>query len=223
MRIDASVSFPSGWTTAQLQRILVRNRFDGVIAHGEPFEDAPDWILGWIGQPGAPDHPRLLAIESSLADAAETVRRGLAAEVTGELSAIAEFAKAHPEARIVIPRTAGAAFGGPPDREWLDGAAAAAELKNVRIKIDGFLTGSPPHAPWIQAALQIFGASRCIYGSGWPESTSPGTWKEALACFTQSMGARTIDFREQVLGGTAMEVYRVSTLTSRKYTVDAES
>jgi len=217
VRIDASVSFPPGWTTAQLQRILLRNRFEGVIAHGEPFEDAPEWILGWIGPPGAPDHPRLAAIVSGLEDAAETVRRNLAAEIAEhDLTAIAEFATTHPDARIVVPRTAGAGFGPTPDKKWLAGLAALARTPNVFLKIDGFLSAPPPHGPWIQAALEHFGPQRCIYGSGWPLYTTPGTWKEALACFTQSIGARSIEFREHVLGGTAWEAYGVSTLTSRK-------
>jgi L-fuconolactonase len=37
-----------------------------------------------------------------------------------------------------------------------------------------------------------------------------GTWKEALAAFTQSIGAQPIETREKLLGGTARLFYGIA-------------
>ena len=36
-----------------------------------------------------------------------------------------------------------------------------------------------------------------------------GTWKEALAAFTQAIGPQTLETREHLLGGTARRFYRI--------------
>lgn len=229
VRIDASVSFPPGRTPEQLHRILERNRFEAAIARGEPFDGAPDWIRGWIGA-AETDHPGLVAIECVWPDTASAefaARRNLVADVIctpPQLETLAAFAAAHPDARIVAARTAGAAFGPEPDPVWIRGIETLAAVPNVYLKFDGILAGAPPgdpdgwgpssvrwnaddYRPWIQFALRTFGAGRCLYGSGWPERTAAGTWKEALACFTQALGAQTMEARERIFGETAERVY----------------
>jgi L-fuconolactonase len=37
-----------------------------------------------------------------------------------------------------------------------------------------------------------------------------GTWKEALAAFTQAIGPQTMETRAQLLGGTARRFYRLA-------------
>ena len=49
-----------------------------------------------------------------------------------------------------------------------------------------------------------------MYGSDWPSYLPTGTWKEALAAFTQSVGAQTLEDREQILGATAKRFYRLA-------------
>jgi predicted TIM-barrel fold metal-dependent hydrolase len=46
-----------------------------------------------------------------------------------------------------------------------------------------------------------------MFASGWPHGG--GTWKETLAGFTQSLGAMPLEVREQLLGGTARDFYRI--------------
>ena len=41
------------------------------------------------------------------------------------------------------------------------------------------------------------------------ELSPEGTWKEALAAFTQAIGAQTMETREHLLGGTARRFYRI--------------
>jgi predicted TIM-barrel fold metal-dependent hydrolase len=48
-----------------------------------------------------------------------------------------------------------------------------------------------------------------MFGSDWPNTLPEYTWKAALALFTQSIGAQTIETREQLLGGTAARFYGI--------------
>jgi predicted TIM-barrel fold metal-dependent hydrolase len=48
-----------------------------------------------------------------------------------------------------------------------------------------------------------------MFGSEWPVRLPDVTWKESLAAFTQSIGAQTMEAREQLLGGAAAEFYRL--------------
>jgi predicted TIM-barrel fold metal-dependent hydrolase len=48
-----------------------------------------------------------------------------------------------------------------------------------------------------------------MFGSEWPVRLPDVTWKESLAVFTQSIGARSMEEREQLLGGTARLFYAI--------------
>jgi len=156
------------------------------------------------------------------------------------LGNVAKFAADHTRARLTILRLGGARFAAAPDPAgapnsgpatdpvWDDGLAQLAACPNVRLKINGLLNNAPPgdptgwgpsslgwrvehYKPWITTALRLFGEGRALYGSDWPICMDRGaTWKESMACFTQSMGPRTEEYREAILGGTAMEWYGLS-------------
>jgi L-fuconolactonase len=91
----------------------------------------------------------------------------------------------------------------------------AAQYGNVFAKISGLITDAPTgwkaaeFQPAVQAALAAFGPERVMYGSDWPSYLPVGTWKEALAAFTQAIGPQTLETREQLLGGTARRFYRI--------------
>ena len=92
---------------------------------------------------------------------------------------------------------------------------SAAQHPNLFAKISGLITDVPGQwkaaefQPAVRAALAAFGPERVMYGSDWPSYLPEGTWKEALAAFTQSIGAQTLETREQLLGGTARRFYRI--------------
>jgi len=84
---------------------------------------------------------------------------------------------------------------------------------------EGTPEGGPPRSgiwkaedlrPYVRHALAVFGPGRLMFGSGWPEGLPEHTWKESLAVFTQSIGAQTIEVREQLLGGTAARFYGIA-------------
>jgi L-fuconolactonase len=65
--------------------------------------------------------------------------------------------------------------------------------------------------PYVAHAMRVFGPDRLMFGSDWPVCILAGSWKEALAAFTQAIGAQPMEAREKLLGETAAKFYRIET------------
>jgi L-fuconolactonase len=135
---------------------------------------------------------------------AQVERRGLTLDVSGGFTpAIAEKFSA---LRVAIDHVGTGRGTAPP---------CAAQYGNVFVKISGLITDAPTRRkaaefqPAVHAALAAFGPERVMYGSDWPSYLPVGTWKEALAAFTQAIGPQTLETREELLGGTARRFYRI--------------
>ena len=63
--------------------------------------------------------------------------------------------------------------------------------------------------PYIDHLLDCFGPRRLMFASDWPNGLPEHSWKASLALFTQSIGAQTIETREELLGGTAARFYGI--------------
>jgi L-fuconolactonase len=146
----------------------------------------------------------------------ELARRGLPLDLEfqpGHLPLVQRIAEQAPTLRIAIDHLARPPFDAGPTTEWVRGIEAAARLPNVFCKVSGLLTGqrtpwtAAPLRPFIEHLLSVFDPSRLMFGSEWPACLPAATWKETLAAFTQSIGARSIEVREQLLGGTAASFY----------------
>lgn len=104
--------------------------------------------------------------------------------------------------------------------EWMASMRSLAEEPNVHVKLSGLW--STAFDKWNIATLQSlvvflieqFGERRLLFGSDWPFCLPAHSWKECLARFTQSIGARTMDFREFLLGENAARIYGLPTSVS---------
>jgi L-fuconolactonase len=227
LRIDSHVLYSQPHPPEHLQAILARNRFDGAILVGQVPHLPADYphIAGLVVPIGCLaeylEHPKLRGVCCSLTDGIpvgldELARRGLPLDLEMEpchLPLVQRIAEQAPTLRIAIDHLARPPFGSGPTTEWLRGIEAAARLPNVFCKVSGLLTGqrtpwtAAPLRPFVQHVLSVFGPSRLMFGSEWPACLPAATWKETLAAFTQSIGARSIEVREQLLGGTAAGFY----------------
>ncbi|HEV2448291.1 MAG TPA: amidohydrolase family protein, partial [Candidatus Sulfopaludibacter sp.] len=114
---------------------------------------------------------------------------------------------------IAIDDLARPPYGSPMTGEWARGLEAAAQLPNIFCKASNLILYAPKPwkaadiRPFVQHALAVFGPRRVMFGSGWPASLPAAGWKENLAAFTQSIGAQTVETREELLGGTAARFY----------------
>jgi len=201
LRIDAHHSGNEQYTLAYLETILKRNRFERSIYVGPPH-DMPEYVAGIVAPvDSAAPHPKLRGVQiASLDEFPRAAAFGLPVDLMGLLAHVPELAAARPETTLVIDHL------GHPDP--VEGLQAAARFPNVYCKLSGLRRFDDPRSR-VRQALSLFGPGRLMFGSDWPNGLPDDTWKAALALFTQSIGAQTIEVREQLLGGTAARVYGV--------------
>jgi predicted TIM-barrel fold metal-dependent hydrolase len=201
MRIDAGVGFVDrtrfhypwmegasphmnrDFTPDDLWRILSRNRFEGAVAR--PLLGTPE-ERQWLRELRA-GHAWIRTIVEPREDVVES----------------SGFPETPPE--VLAERM----------------ARPGAALKIRRLRIDR----PAENREFVQWAFERFGPDRLMWASDWPfcmdlgrggsagaeaGRDEIGTWKESLAAFTQALGPRTIETREQILGGTAARVYGFS-------------
>ena len=203
-RVDAQHSYaPPAQGPEWYGKILARNKFEGsvYVPHDGSVEDAlrlaaaHPYIRRVVPRvtpeelATLPEHPLIVSVHLSEPSAAamEILRqRNLAAEIDAHFW---PFPAPVPVA--------------------LDGMPAAGELPaNVYVKLTGFrLPVTPEQTQMLRQLLRAPGPERLMFASGWPYGG--GTWKETLAAFTQSLGAMPMALREQLLGGTARDFYRL--------------
>jgi|GEM_PF-1024890 len=217
--------------------VLARARFDGVVVSA--LQDDPaetDWLLdltalhpwilgvvGWTADERDLDrwqrHPRFAAVRHRFTDQSppwlhRLARRGLACDlwITPD-----QAARVPGLPRQAIAATAGAAFRPGEFDVWERAVEALAGEPSRVFKIAGLINSAGPGAwnaahyrPYIQRLLAAVGPARLMYGSDWPRCRFSGSWKEALAAFTQALGAQTMETRELLLGTTAVIHYRLS-------------
>uniref|UniRef100_Q028P9 Amidohydrolase 2 n=1 Tax=Solibacter usitatus (strain Ellin6076) TaxID=234267 RepID=Q028P9_SOLUE len=233
-RIDSHQHFTREYLPTLLFPILKRNRFEGsVVVCEQAGVEENRWLLGLaaehefirgvvcgvdLGDAALPalldeyqEHAKFRGVYADGGSAAEIARRGLTLDVPPRFGEAARLAAAHPLLRIAIDHV------GRPSlmSEGVNELTALARFPNVCVKLSGLITDAPTQwkaaefAPWARAALAAFGAERVMFGSDWPSYLPVGTWKEALAAFTQAIGAQDLETREQLLGATADRFYRL--------------
>jgi L-fuconolactonase len=229
LRLDAHHSFSERYPLATLASILKRNRFEGSILVSEaaiaPGELAalPEFVRGVVVQAEGVDLGRLDEYQRDPrfrglwcrpayglpALLGEIQRRNLTLDVRDGLASIPQIAGRFPALRMAIVHLGIPAIDHRGDwNAWAAALEAAAQAPAVCCKLSG-LVSAQDMRPYVQHAMSVFGPGRLMFGSGWPANLPEHTWKESLAAFTQSIGARPIEVREQLLGATAARFYGI--------------
>jgi L-fucono-1,5-lactonase len=145
----------------------------------------------------------------------ELVRRRLTLDLAPDLPMACRIAERYSDLRIAIDHLGRLSLAPMPFDEWARALETVAQWPNVYGKLSGLITDAPTQwaaaqfQPYARHALRTLGPDRLMYGSDWPSYLPVGTWKEALAAFTQAIGAQPIEVREQLLGGTAVRFYEL--------------
>ena len=128
-----------------------------------------------------------------------------------DLSLAIEVGRRVPSLRVAIVH-----LGLPEEcADWERAMEEAARNPRFTSKASGLITHGPKpwnaarFRPWVQHALAVFGRERVMFGSDWPRTLPDNVWKEALAAFTQAIGAQSMETREWLLGGAAARFYGI--------------
>jgi L-fuconolactonase len=186
----------------QLDRWLAHPAFRGVrhLVHDDPRDD-------FLALPAVRESLGLLARAGVPFDVPDAWPRHLAA--------VADLAAALPELTVVLDH-----LGKPPVEQgdfvvWRSRVAEIAAAPNTVAKVSGLQVRGRPTTvagvrPAWEAALELFGPDRLLWGSDWPMTLLTdgyaATWDVAAAL----IGELTTDEQARVLCGTATRVYRLA-------------
>ncbi|TDC58453.1 hypothetical protein E1281_01230 [Actinomadura sp. KC345] len=190
---------------AALDRYRRDPRYVGVrhLIHDEPD---PDWLL----------RPEVREGLDALAE------RELAFDVVAVLPRHLEhvplLAERHPELRLVIDHLAKPPIAGRGREPWAGLLARAARHPNVYAKVSGLNTAADPETwtaavlrPYVEHALELFGAGRLMFGGDWPISVLAGGYRKVWDETVKLLDDLAIPpgDRARLLGGTAADFYRI--------------
>jgi L-fuconolactonase len=148
-------------------------------------------------------------------------RAGLTFDVVAvlpeHLALIPELSQRHPELRMVIDHLAKPPIGLDEREPWWSAIEAAAQNPNVYAKISGLYSAAGDPAQWtteyvrpyFDRALDVFGPKRLMYGGDWPISVLAGGYRRVWNGLQPLFDSVNLADREQLLGRTAAEFYRI--------------
>ncbi len=122
-----------------------------------------------------------------------------------------------PEQRFVIdhlakPRVADGAF-----EPWASDLRAIASRDNVACKLSGLVTEADwggwqagDLVPYLEVALEAFGAERTMLGSDWPVCTCAADYATTMELARRAAAGLSTTERTAVLAGTARRFYRLA-------------
>jgi L-fuconolactonase len=174
------------------------------VRHLNHEEPDPDWLV----RADVLDGVKLLEQRGLTFDVVAIFPRHI-----GHVPRIADRA---PDLKIVIDHLAKPPIKEKRIKDWKAAMKAAAQHPNVYAKVSGLNTAAEwdkwsatDLQPYVDAAVELFGAERCMFGSDWPVAVLAGTyakvWKEtktALKGYSRSDA-------DAILGGTAQRVYGI--------------
>lgn len=120
-----------------------------------------------------------------------------------------------PTLKMVVDHLAKPPLGADESRVWREQMAAAAENPNVHAKVSGLNTATADLEnwtwedikPWVDTALELFGADRLMFGSDWPVAILGGTYKKVHDETEKALADLSDDERSAIWGRTGNAFY----------------
>jgi predicted TIM-barrel fold metal-dependent hydrolase len=152
-----------------------------------------------------------------------------------QVDEVADLARAFPDTPLVLDHLGGllgvAEYQGRTDltwREWLPAMQRLAHCPNVFVKLGGMGTAvfgydfahrpQPPSShdlatawkPAMEATLDLFGASRCMFESNFPVDRSAAGYGVVWNAFKRLAAGASAGEKQSLFYGTAAQVYRLA-------------
>jgi len=133
---------------------------------------------------------------------------------TRELPAATQVARRLPDLRFVLDHLAKPRIAARETEPWTTAITEIASLPNVTCKVSGLVTeadwkswGREDLAPYIETAVELFGADRLMFGSDWPVCTLaadyPAVFNATVDILTETVGSELAP----IFGECAIETY----------------
>lgn len=161
--------------------------------------------------------PGFAASAAHVRGVARLARHGLAYDLLlrpEHLGAALALVDACPGVRFVVDHLAKPDLGAPDASAWRDGLAALALRPNAWCKLSGLGTlpgaaerGTAAALPRLDAALEAFGADRCMIGSDWPVCTLAADYCATMGVVERWCGPLSADERSAILGRSCAAFY----------------
>src|SRR5436305_10641519 len=198
-----------GWvdlTSPQVEEQIVafttHPKFKGVrhLVESEPADD-------WLTQPRVLDGLKVLAAH------------GLAYDLlvhTRHLKYVPTVAEHCPDLRLVVDHMAKPPIASGEIKEWARELKAVAQIPGIHCKLSGLVTEAD-HAAWttadltpyVEGALDWFGAERMLIGSDWPVCLLATTYERALEAYQELLAGLNDRERQRIFAGNATSFYRL--------------
>jgi L-fuconolactonase len=135
---------------------------------------------------------------------------------TKHLPLAAEFVKRFPRQRFVLDHLAKPPIKSGAVDLWARGIRELASFPNVRAKVSGLVTEADWKAwkpedvrPYLDVAFECFGPTRLMIGSDWPVCTVAASYARVVNLVKDYMSHFTTEDCEAVLGGNAVNFWRL--------------
>lgn len=121
----------------------------------------------------------------------------------------------HPELRLVLDHLGHPPVKGRDDGSWAALMKDVAANPNVHAKVSGLypVSGAMDDwrtvdlRPWLETAIELFTASRLMYGGDWPISVKAGGYQRIWNSLSELLSELDLDSRRAILSRTATEFY----------------
>jgi L-fuconolactonase len=127
-----------------------------------------------------------------------------------------QLVRKFPQQRFVVDHLGLPDIRGKQISSWQSGLKELAALPNVFAKLSGLVYRAhwqrwrpQDFAPYIDAALELFGPKRLMIGSNWPVCTVGGEFKNIINAYLDGIRALSPQDQAEILGGTCVRCYRL--------------
>lgn len=182
-----------------------RNRYFKGVRHLIHEEKDPDWII------------RGPVLEGLKVLASYGMTLDIVAVFPDHLRHVPFLAEEVPDLRMVIDHLAKPPIRDKSMGDWSRQLSEAAMYPNVYAKISGLNTAADWQTwtaddikPYIDYALEKFGANRLMFGSDWPVANLAGDYGKVWTETNKAIAGCTEEEQQAILGGTAAQFYRIA-------------
>lgn len=165
----------------------------------------PEWLL----RPDVGDSLRILEERRLPLDIVAVLPR--------HLDAVSTLSERHPRLRMVVDHLGHPPIGSSLTRPWFEGIGRVAENPLVFAKVSGLYSVSTDMSAWttesvrpfFEHACDVFSVQRLMFGGDWPISVLAGGYKRVWNGLSPLFDGLHASEREDVLGRTAAQFYRL--------------